>query len=98
MKKRKNKEPELNMSRTTPYKCKVRKLEFSKHETVSSSEELAKHNTEKYKDSSESNDSNQQKKNINRMKILLVSLKRSNIICSIKKLKREKKLKLGYLR
>ena len=62
MKKKKNKEPELNMSRTTPYKCKVRKLEFSKHETVSSSEELAKHNTEKYKDSHESSDSNKKKK------------------------------------
>ena len=29
----KNKEPELNMEKTTPYKCKGRKLEFSKHET-----------------------------------------------------------------
>ena len=61
MKKKKNKEPKLNMSRTTPYKCTVRKLEFSKHEIASSSEELAKHNTEKYKDSSESSDSNQKK-------------------------------------
>ena len=57
-----NKEPKLNMERTPPYKGKLRKLEFSKHETESSSEESAKHNTEKYKDSSESSDSNQKKK------------------------------------
>ena len=31
----KNKGPKLNMARTTPYKCKVRKLEFSNHETES---------------------------------------------------------------
>ena len=32
------------MERTTPYKCKVRKLEFCKHEIESSSEESTKHN------------------------------------------------------
>ena len=62
MKKRKIKSPKLNVAKTTPCKCKVKKLEFSKHETESSSEESAKHNTEKYKDSSESSDSNQKKK------------------------------------
>ena len=46
------------MAKTTPYKRKVRKLEFSKHETESSSEESTKHNNEKYKDSCESSDSN----------------------------------------
>ena len=60
--KEKNKEPKLNMERTTPYKRKVEKLDFSKHETESSSEESAKHNTEKHKYSSESSDSNQKKK------------------------------------
>ena len=40
------------MERTTPYTCKVGKLEFYKHETESSSEESTKHNTEKHKDSS----------------------------------------------
>ena len=59
--KEKNKELKLNMEITTPYKCKVRKMEFSKNETESSSEESAKHETEKYKDSSESGDSNQKK-------------------------------------
>ena len=50
------------MARTTPYKRKVRKLEFSKHETKPSSEESTKNNTEEYKYSSESNDSNQKSK------------------------------------
>ena len=58
----KNKGHELNMARIAPYKRKVRKLEFSNHETRSSNEESTKHNKEKYKDSSESSDSNQQKK------------------------------------
>ena len=35
----KNKEPELKIAKTTPYKHKGRKLEFSKHEAESSSEE-----------------------------------------------------------
>ena len=50
------------MARTTPYKRKVIKLEFSKHEIESPSEGYPKHTTEKYKDSSESSDSNQKKK------------------------------------
>ena len=50
------------MARNTPYKHNVRKLEFSKHESQSSSEESTKHNNEKYKYSSESSDSNQKKK------------------------------------
>ena len=50
------------MTITTPYKCKVRKLKFLKHEIESSSEESTKHNTEKHKDSSESSDSNNKKK------------------------------------
>ena len=37
-------------------------LEFSKHETESSSKESTKHNTKKHKDSSESSDSSQKKK------------------------------------
>ena len=43
--KEKNKEPEHNMPETTPYKCKGRKLEFSKHEDESLSEESSKNNT-----------------------------------------------------
>ena len=50
------------MERTTLYKHKVRKLEFSKLETESSSRESTKHNIEKHKYSSESNDSNQRRK------------------------------------
>ena len=57
----KNKGHELNMARIAPYKRKVRKLEFSNHETGSSNEESTKHNKEKYKDSSESSNTNQQK-------------------------------------
>ena len=49
------------MARTALYKRKVRKLEFSNHETESSSEESTKHSNEKYKDSSESSNTNQQK-------------------------------------
>ena len=49
------------MARTAPYKRNVRKLEFSYHETDSSSKEPAKHIKEKYKDYSESSDSNQKK-------------------------------------
>ena len=45
--KEKNKEPELNITKTTPYKCKGRKLEFSKHEVESCSEESTKHKIEK---------------------------------------------------
>ena len=41
----KNKEPKLNMEKNTPYKSKGGKLEFYKHETESSSEEYAKHDT-----------------------------------------------------
>ena len=41
----KDKGPELNMAKFAPYKRKVRKLEFSHHETKSSSEESTKHNT-----------------------------------------------------
>ena len=50
------------MEKTTPCKCKGRKMEFSKHETKSSSEESTKHNTKKHKDSSGSSDNNQTKK------------------------------------
>ena len=52
----------LNVEITTPYKYKVRKLEFSNHETESSSKESTKHSKEKYKDPSESGDSNKKKK------------------------------------
>ena len=53
------------MERTAPYKCKVRKLEFSNHETKSSNKELAKHSKKKYKDCSESSYSNQLKNKYN---------------------------------
>ena len=57
----KNKGTILNMAINAPYKRKVIKLEFSKHEIESPSEGYPKHTTEKYKDSSESSDSNQKK-------------------------------------
>ena len=49
------------MVKTATYKCKGRKLEFSKHETESSSEESTKYNTKKLEDSRESSDSNKKK-------------------------------------
>ena len=60
--KEKNKEPELSIAETAPYKGKGRKLEFSKHETRSSSEESIKDTTKIYKDSSQSSDNNKKKK------------------------------------
>ena len=38
------------MKRNTPYKRKVRKLDFSNHEAESSSEESTKKSKKKYKD------------------------------------------------
>ena len=61
--KEKNKESEIKMEKTTPYKHKGRKLEFFKHEDESSSEESTKHNTEKHKDFTKSSESNQKKNN-----------------------------------
>ena len=46
--KEKHKEPELNNEKTTPYKRKGRKLEFSIHEAKSSIGESSKHYTEKH--------------------------------------------------
>ena len=43
----KNKEPEHNMPKNTPYKRKGRKLEFSSHEAKNYSEESVKHHIEK---------------------------------------------------
>ena len=60
--KEKNKEPKHIMPKTTPYKCKGRKLEFSSHGVETSSEESSKHHTEKQRDSSESSDDNKKKK------------------------------------
>ena len=39
----KNKRLEIEMTRTAPYKCNVRKLKFSNNETNSSSKESTKH-------------------------------------------------------
>ena len=50
--KEKNKENEHNMPKTTPYKHKGRKLEFSSHGDKTSSEESTKHHTKKQQDSS----------------------------------------------
>ena len=50
------------MPKTTPYKRKGRKLEFSSHGVETSNEESLKHHTEKQKDSSESSDDNKKKK------------------------------------
>ena len=49
------------MAIIAPYKCNVKTLEFSNNENRYSSEESTKHSNEKYKDYSESSDSNQQK-------------------------------------
>ena len=57
----KRKEPELNMAKTTPYKRKGRKLEFSSHGAKTSSEESIKHDTKKQQDFSESSDDNKKK-------------------------------------
>ena len=43
--KEKHKETGVNIEKTTSYKCKGRKVEFSSHEAEYSSEELAKHHT-----------------------------------------------------
>ena len=59
--KEKNKELELNIEKTTPYKRKGRKLEFSEHEDESSSEKSSKHNTKKHQHSSESSDNSNNK-------------------------------------
>ena len=50
--KQKNKEHEHNMPETTPYKHKVRKMEFSSHGDETSSEESLKYHTKKEQDSS----------------------------------------------
>ena len=60
--KEKNKEPKHNMPKTTPYKCKGRKLEFFSPKVETSNEESIKHQTEKQQDSSESSDDNKNKK------------------------------------
>ena len=79
------------MVRSAPYKCKVRKPKFSNNETTFSSEESIKQSKGKYKDSSESNESNQHKRNIIHMKKLSVNLKILSLLCSMEKLKKEKK-------
>ena len=50
--KQKNKEHEHNMPKTTPYKHKVRKMEFSSHGDEKSSDESMKNHTKKQQDSS----------------------------------------------
>ena len=60
--KEKNKESEHKMPKSTPYKCKGRKLEFSIHKDETSSEELVKHHTWKQQDSSERSDDDKKKK------------------------------------
>ena len=61
----KNKEPEHNMPKTTPYKCKGRKQEFSSHGVETSSEESVKHHIEQQQDSKESSDDNKKKNKYN---------------------------------
>ena len=58
----KNKEPEINMEKTTPYKRKGRKLEFSGHKAETSTEELVKQHTKKQQDYNESSNDNKNKK------------------------------------
>ena len=60
--KKKNKEPEHNMPKTTPYKRKGRKMEFFSPKAETSNEESIKHQTEKQQDSNESSDDNKNKK------------------------------------
>ena len=50
--KQKNKEHEHNMRETTPYKHKVRKMEFSSHGDETSNDESMKNHTKKQQDSS----------------------------------------------
>ena len=60
--KKKSKEPEHNMPKTTPYKRKGRKMEFFSPKAETSNEESIKHQTEKQQDSNESSDDNKNKK------------------------------------
>ena len=55
------------MPKTTPYKCKGKKLDFSSHRVETSSEESFKHHIEKQQDSSESSDDNKRKISTNCM-------------------------------
>ena len=50
--KQKNKEHEHNMPESTPYKHKVRKIEFSSHGDETSNDESMKNHTKKQQDSS----------------------------------------------
>ena len=59
--KEKNKGYEHKPPKTTPYKCKGRKLDFSSHKLETSSEESAKHHSGKHQDSNESSDDNKKK-------------------------------------
>ena len=79
--KEKNKEPEHNMPKTTPYKRKERKLEFSSHGDKTSTEESIKHHTEKQQDSTESSDDNKNKKNYKPYEEISVELKKLNHLC-----------------
>ena len=58
--KEKNKESEQEIPKTTPYKRKGKKLEFSSHKPKNSSEESVKHHR-KQQESSESSDDNKKK-------------------------------------
>ena len=60
--KEKKKEREHNIPKTTPYKRKGNKLEFSSHMDDTSSEELSKHHTWIQQDSNENSDDNKKKK------------------------------------
>ena len=94
--KEKNKKPKHNIPKTTPYKRKGKKLEFSSHGDETSNEELVKHHTEKKQDSSGSNDDNKTKISINHMKNSLGNLKRVHHQCLTVRLKKEKRWNLGY--
>ena len=53
------------MPKTTPYKRKGRKHEFSSHGVETSSEESVKHHIEQQQDSKESSDDNKKKNKYN---------------------------------
>ena len=59
--KEKNKEYEIELPTTAPYKRKGRKLEYSSHKIETSSEESVKHHR-KQQESSESSDDNKKKR------------------------------------
>ena len=92
-----NKGPELNMERTAPYKCKVKKLEFSTMRLNLQANNQLNIILKNIKILVKVLIVIRRKINTNRMNKFLVNSKGSNLLCSMEKLKKEKKQKLFYL-